>query len=187
MRSGFHDFRLCCSFLSDGFHRVNEQVALLSRLGFGRFDHQRARHNQRKRGRVGMKAVVNQPFRNVHGAYAVFLLNRVAENHFVHRGQGIGQVVNAFEVLSNVIRIEDRVFGGLAHARTVRKNVRERANQHSKVAAERPHAPNRIRPHGLQRQPTVFFFHQDRHRPEWFENVLHRHRTRARPSTAVRR
>jgi len=32
--------------------------------------------------------------------------------------------------------------------------------------------PIRIRPHGLQRQPPAFLFHQDRHRPEGLEDFF---------------
>ena len=133
-----------------------------------------------------MKAVVNQPLGDIHGIHAVLLLKRVAEDYFMHRGQRIRQVVNAFEVPANVIRIQHGVFRRLAHARPVRKNVRQRANQHAEIAAKRLHAANRVRPHWLERQPTALFFHEDGHGTKRLENLFHRHRTCTWSTTAVR-
>src|SRR5258705_514823 len=126
------------------------RVSLPSRKSVDGFYKERPRHNQRKRRGVGMKAVVDQPLRNVHGAHAVFLLKRVAEHHFVHRGQGIRKFVRAFQMLTNVIRVQHRVFRGLPHSRAVGEDVGQRANQHAEIPRERLHPADRIRPHRLK-------------------------------------
>ena len=186
MRRGLHNLRLRRGFLRDGFHGIDEQVAFFHGLRFRRLDHQGSRHNQRKRRGIRMKAIVDQAFCDVHGAHAVFLLNGVAKHHFVHRGQRIRQFVGALKLLSNVIRVQHGVFRGLPHSRAVCQNVRQRANQNAEIAGERFHSADGIRTHRFQRQTPALLFHQDGHRTERLENFLHRHRTCARTSAAVR-
>src|SRR5258707_15131226 len=60
VRRVLHNFRLRGGFLGDGFHRIDEEVALFLGLGFRRLDHHRPRHNQRKRRGVRMKTVVDR-------------------------------------------------------------------------------------------------------------------------------
>src|SRR5207245_9542535 len=87
-------------------------------------------------------------------------------DHFVHRGEGIGQFVNALELLSNVVCVQHRVFGGLPHSRTVSEDVSQRPNQHAKISAKGFYSANRIWPHRFERQPAAFFFHQNGHWPK---------------------
>ena len=63
------------------------------------------------------------------------------------RGRGIGQIVNAFEILANVVRIQHGVFGGLPQAvGAVRQNVGQRADEHAEVAVESAHPSDGLRP-----------------------------------------
>ncbi len=182
MRSGLYDLRVCGGFVRNSLHGIDKEVAFFLGLGFRWLDHHGARNNQRERRRVRMKAIVDQAFRYVHSAHAVFLLLGIAEHHFVHRGQGIRQIENSLKLLSNVIRIQNGVFRGLPHSRTIRKDVCQRANQHAEISCERFHPADGIRSYGLQRQPAAFFFHQNGHGPERLENLFHRYWSNARPA-----
>ena len=86
MRRGLDDLGVCRGFFRDRPHGIDEQVTFLFGFGFRRFDHQRARHDQWKRRRVGMEAVVDQPLGDVHRVHAVFFLDGIAEDDLVHRG-----------------------------------------------------------------------------------------------------
>ena len=116
-----------------------------------------------------------------------FFWMRVAENNFVHGGQGIGQVENAFEMLANVVCVEDRVFRGLTHAGAVRENVGERADQDAEISAEGFDSADGVRADLFEREASAFFFDENRHRAEGLENFLHRHRAGAGTAAAVGR
>src|SRR5215469_1637020 len=60
MRRGFYQVGSFRCFQGDRLHRINEQVQFLDGFGFGRLDHQRTGNDQRKGGRVGMKAIVDK-------------------------------------------------------------------------------------------------------------------------------
>src|ERR1700751_2501889 len=85
VRGCFHEVGIFLGFSSNRAHRVDEQVAFFFGLGFGRFNHHRAWYDQRKRRGVGVKTIIDQPFGDIHRIYAMFLLPRVAEDHFMHR------------------------------------------------------------------------------------------------------
>ncbi len=186
MRRGLDDLGSRGGFLGNRAHRVHEQIALLLRFRFGGLNHHRARHDQRERRRVRMEAVVDQALGDVHRVHAVLFLPRIAENHFVHRGQIERQVVHVLELLANVIRVQDRVFRGLADARAVGQRVGERAHQHSEISAERAHPANGFWLVIFERQVPVLF-DQDGNRQIRLENFLDHHRARARTAAAVRR
>src|SRR4030095_12512323 len=97
-----------------------------------------------------MKSIVDQPLGDIHGVHAVALLDGVAEDNFVHGGQGVGQIEKAFEASADVVCVEHSVFGGLPHAGAVGENVGERADEHAKVSSERANLADRIRTNLLQ-------------------------------------
>jgi len=47
-------------------------------------------------------------------------------------------------MFADVIRVEHRIFGSLPHARSVRQDVCQRADQHPEISAKRAHLPDRI-------------------------------------------
>ena len=134
-----------------------------------------------------MEAVVNQALCDVHRVHAVLLLDGVAKDNFVHGRQRIREREDTLEMLANVVRIQHGVFGCLADARTVRKNVRERAHQHAEVAGERLDSPDRVRPVLFERQLSACFLDKNRDWPERLEDLLHRDGSGAGASAAMRR
>src|ERR1700720_4064969 len=84
MRGCFHKIRIFFGLSRNRAQRINKQIALFFRLRFSRFNHHRAGNDQWERRSIGMKAVVDETFGNIHRVDAVLLLSRVAENHFVH-------------------------------------------------------------------------------------------------------
>ena len=71
----------------------------------------------------------------------------VAEDHLVHRRGLVGQLVEVFELVADVVGVEHRVFGGLAQAvGAVGQDVGQRADEHARVAVEGAHAADGLRP-----------------------------------------
>src|SRR5690348_13771909 len=103
-----------------------------------------------------MKAVVDEALGDVSGPDAVLRLQAVAEDYFVHRSRLVWQLVDAFELLANVIGVQDSVFCGLAQTvRTVGKNVGKSAHKHAEVAVKGAHATNRLRAVVLEAELAV--------------------------------
>ena len=87
-----------------------------------------------------MEAVIDQTFCNMHGLHAFFCLQFVAEDHLVHGGRGIRQIVNSFQAFADVVGVENRIFRGLTQTiGAVGKSVGESADEHSEVAVEGAH------------------------------------------------
>src|SRR6266404_5272172 len=185
MRRGLHQIRIGCGFFRNRAHGVDEKVALFLGFGFGGLDHKRARNDQRKSGGVWMEAVVDQALGDIHGADAILLLVRVAEYDFVHRWQGIREIVGAFEMLAYVVGVEHGVFRGLPDAGTVRKDVSKRAHQDAEIAREGFYAADGIGANGFEREAPAFFFHEDRDRAVRLEDFLHGDRAGAWAASAV--
>src|SRR5260370_18546279 len=110
---------------------------------------------------------------------------RVAEDNFMHRGQGIRQIVNAFQMFANVIGVEHRVLGGLPDPGDIRKDVSERAQQYTEISRESLDPTDRIRADRLERQPPAFFLNQDWNGAKRLQDFLHSHWTGTRTATAV--
>src|SRR5437763_16090025 len=54
-----HGLGIFLDFFGDRLHGFDEQIHLFFGFALGRLDHERAGHNQRKRGGIGMEAVVD--------------------------------------------------------------------------------------------------------------------------------
>ncbi len=134
-----------------------------------------------------MKAVVDQALGDVHGVDAVLFLMRVAEDDFVHGGQGIGEIVDAFEMLADVIGVEHGVFGGLPDAGTVREDVGEGAHQDAEISGESLYAADGIGAHGLKSETAAVFLDKNRNGAKRLKEFLHGHRACAWTAAAVRR
>src|ERR1700686_634650 len=120
-----------------------------------------------------MEAVVDQTLSNVHSAHAFFRLQFVAENDFVHGWSGVRQVVCALKALANVVGVQDRVFSGLPQTvRTIRLDVGQSPNEHSKVAIERADPPYRLRTVVFETESAIGLGYQDRGRQEGLEFFL---------------
>src|ERR1051325_2457368 len=186
VRRGLYDFRRGRGFFRDAFHRIDEQVAFFLRFRFCRLNHQGAGYDQWKCRGVWMKAIVDQALSDVGRIHSIAFLYRVAEYNFMHRGQGIRQIVNALEMLANIIRVEYRIFRRLPNAGSVGQNVGERANQHAEVPTECANFSDRIRPYLFERQLSAVAFDQNRRRTEGLQNFLHGHRTCAWTAASMR-
>src|SRR5882724_8557531 len=132
-----------------------------------------------------MKAVIDQTFGDVHRIDAIALLNRVAENHLMQRGQGIGQVERPLKSFANVVRIEHSILRRLANARTVRKNVRKRANQNAEIAREGANFSDGVWTARIECEFAALFFDEHRDGLERLEDFLHRHGACAGTATAM--
>src|SRR5712672_857483 len=185
MRRGFHQIWIGRRFFRNRPHGIDKKIALFFGFRLRRLDHQRPRNNQRKCRGIRMEPVVDQSLGDVHGADAILFLVCVAEDHFVHGGQGIREIVNAFQMLADVVGVEHRILGGLPDAGTIRQNVSEGAHQHSEISGERFYATDGIRPHRLEAKPAAFLFHKDRNRAKRLQDFLHRHWARARTASPV--
>src|SRR5579859_617894 len=187
VRSGLNEFRSRGGLVGDRTHGIDEEIALFAGFRFGWLDHERSGNDQRKRGGVGMEAIVDEALGDVHGVDAVFLLERIAENDLVHGGQGIGQIENPFEMLADVIRVEDGVFRGLAHAGAVREDVSERANENAEISAEGFYTTDGVWPNLFQHEAAALLLDEDGHGAEGFEDFFHGNGTGAGTAAAVRR
>ncbi len=113
----------------------------------------------------------------------------VAEDDLVQRRRLVRQLVDALQLLADVVGVEHRVFRRLPQAvGTVRQDVGQRAHVHAEVAVERAHATDAICGR-LYSKPSV---------PSDFSTTtgvgrngsrifLHGHRAGARTAAAVRR
>src|SRR5262249_12023197 len=137
--------------------------------------------------RIRMKAVVDQPLRDIHRVYAIPLLKRVAEDHLVHRRAGIRQIEHALQVLADVVCVQDGVFRGLANSWTVSEYISQRSHKDSEIAGERFYPADAFLPVKIDRQLAISLLHQHRHRQEWFEDFLYGDGARAGSAPAVRR
>ena len=98
--------RRLLAFLGDGAHRVDEEVEFLAALGLGRFDHDRAGSNQRKRHRRRVESVIDDSFRNVAVLDPECVLATVRENDFVEHAAFVRERVHILETVLDVIGIE---------------------------------------------------------------------------------
>src|SRR5262249_55560408 len=114
------------------------------------------------------------------------LLYGVAEDDFVHGGQGIGKIENAFQLLANVVGVEDRVLGGLTDAGAVGQNIGQGANEHAEISAEGTHFADGGRPHAFKSQLAACFFDQNGNGPKRLQDLLHGHRAGAGAASAMR-
>src|SRR5579859_6574847 len=156
VRGGLNEFRSRCGLVGDRTHGIDKEIALFAGFRFGWLDHERSGNDQRKRGGVGMEAIVDEALGDVHGVDAVFLLERIAENNLVHGRQGIGEIENAFEVFADVIGVKHGVFGGLAHAGAVREDIGKGANQDAEISAEGFYTADGVWPNLFQREAAAF-------------------------------
>ena len=112
----------------------------------------------------------------------------VAEDDFVHGGRRVGQVVNAFQSLADVVGVEHGVFGGLAQAvGAVGQDVGERADEHSEVAVEGAHASYGLRTVVFEAQRAVWLGDDDGRGQKRLENFLYSYGAGAGTTAAVRR
>src|SRR5579864_5820699 len=104
-----------------------------------------------------MESIIDETLGDVHRVYAMLFLACVAENDFVHRRQVVRQIVEVFEMLTDVIRIEYGVFGGLTDSRAVGQRVGKRAEQDAKVATIGANASDGLRAIEVERELAVLF------------------------------
>src|SRR6476661_248734 len=187
VRSGLDKLGSRSGLVGDRTHGIDEEVALFAGFRLRWLDHERSGNDERKRSGVRVEAVVDEAFGDVHGIDAIFLLKRVAENNFVHGGQGVGKIERAFEVLANVIGVKHGVFGGLAHAGAVSEDVRKGANQDAEISAEGFYPTDGVRAHLFEGEAAIFFFGENRDGAERLKDFFHRDRASAGTAAAVRR
>src|SRR5580765_2471539 len=107
-----------------------------------------------------MEAVVDEAFGDVHCVDAVAFLAGVAENNFVQGGQGIGKVEYTFEMFTDVVGVEDGVFGSLTHARAIREDVGESADEYTEVSAEGADFSDGGRANSFESEPAAIFLYE---------------------------
>ena len=84
-----------------------------------------------------MKAVVDEALGDVAGFDAPGRLEFVAEDHLVHGGRPVGQIVHPVQLLADVIGVEHCVFSGLPQpVRSVGQDVGQCADKHAHVAVK---------------------------------------------------
>src|SRR6185369_2510084 len=134
-----------------------------------------------------MESVVDQTLGDVAGLDTVLGLQPVAEDHLVHRRHLVGQVVGTLELLPNIVRVENGVFGGLPQSvGTVRHDVGEGADVHSEVSEEHAHTTDGLLAVVFETEGAVLKLGDDRYGKKRLKNLLHRHGSRAGASTSVR-
>jgi hypothetical protein len=176
MRRGQHHLRIFFHLFGDGTHGLDKQIHFFFRFAFGGFDHHRPGYDQRKRRSVGMEAIIDQAFGNVHGADAFLGLQLVAENYLVHAGGRVRQVVRPFQSLADVVGVEHGVFGRLPQTvRAVSEDVCQGANEHAKISVEGAHPAYRLGPLVFKSQSSIRFRNQHRFGQERFKELLHCH------------
>ena len=79
-----HELRIFLDLFGNRLHGLDKQIQFFFRFALRRFDHQSARHNQRKRRRIGMESVIDQPLGKVHCLNALLRLHLVAKHNLVH-------------------------------------------------------------------------------------------------------
>ena len=104
--------------LPDRDHGVAESIQLRLRFGFGRLDHQRARH--RKTHGRGVEAVVDQPLGDIVHGDAGFCLQRAGIDDAFMRDPPLHVAVQhrkmRIEPLRDIVGVEDRDLGGARQA-----------------------------------------------------------------------
>ena len=94
-----------------------------------------------------MESVIDQTLRDIHGANALFCLELIAENNFMHCRSFVGKVENSFEALADVIGIQHRIFSRLPQTVwTIGHDVSEGADEHSEISIKGANSSDRIRP-----------------------------------------
>ena len=147
MRRREHQRRVLFHLAGNLLHRVDEEVQFFFGLAFGGLDHERSRNDEREGDSVGVEAVIDEALGDIAGLDAAYLLALVAEDDLVHRGRLIWQLVMAFELLADVVRVEHSIFRGLAQAvGAVGEDVSQRADKHAEVAVKHANAADRVRP-----------------------------------------
>ena len=135
-----------------------------------------------------MEAVVDQPFGDVAGLDAFGRLELVAENHLVHGSSFIGEFKDVLQLFTNVVGVEDRVFGGLAQpVRPVGQDVSQCADEHAHIAVEGAHPAHRLRPVVLPVLRAVLVLDQHRDRQKRLQKRLAGHRSGAWAASSVGR
>jgi hypothetical protein len=100
--------------MRDGDHGVDEAIEFELAFGFGGLDHERAVDDHGEAHGIRVEAVVDEALGDIAGAHAQFRLPFVAEDHLVHVGRLVRQIVVGFEALADVNRVEHGVHGGVA-------------------------------------------------------------------------
>src|SRR3954462_11800454 len=104
----------------------------------------------------------------------------------MHRSGFVRQLVNAFKLFANVVRVEHRVFSGLAQAIwTIGEDVSQRAHEHAEVAIEGAHPSDGMRAVVLKSKLAVWTRSQHRSGEEWLQDFLAGHWTRSGTSAAM--
>ncbi len=122
MRRLHNQLRILLDLACDRDECIDEEVEFLFAFSFRGLDHQRTGHNERKTDSVRMKPVIDQPLRDVACPHALLRLTRIAEDAFVHRRRLVGKVVIRFQVLANVVRVENGIDGRSAQPRTAMRH-----------------------------------------------------------------
>ena len=135
-----------------------------------------------------MESVIDQALGEVHGLDAILRLQFVAEDDFMHGRRRVRQVVNAFQSLADVIRVEHRVFRSLPQAvRTVGEDVGQRADEHSEVSVKGAHAADGVRAVVVEAERAVGAGDDDRCGKERLEDFFAGDGAGAGATASVRR
>src|SRR5438045_964775 len=110
VRRSEDELRVFFDLFGDGLHGVDKEIKLLFRFTLGGLDHQRAGDDQRERRRIRMEAVVDEALGDVAGLHAFGSLQTIAEDNLMHRSGLVRKIVKAFELLADVVGVEDSIF-----------------------------------------------------------------------------
>ena len=138
-----------------------------------------------------MEAVIDEALGKVAGLHALGGLAVITKDHFVHAGALIGQLKVRFQLVADVVRVHQRIDGGVAEAgSTVGQDVSECTNEHAEVAVESADAADGLgavvieMPGGMIGRANVL---EDRNREERFQVLLDGNGTAAGAAAAVGR
>ena len=158
MRRLLQQVRTVFRLLLDLDHGLDETIQLLPGLRLGRLDQQALRYQQRKIGRWGMVAIVEQTLGEVHGSDAQLLvLTLECHDEFVGcPASAVGDIkAGLCQPGHEVVRVECGEVGNAVHALATKHTcVDIGTHQHAGIAHEGRQATNALRPH-VFRDPVV--------------------------------
>src|SRR5579872_1107522 len=185
------DLRVFFHLVGDVDESVDEQIELLFAFGFGRLNHHGAVHDQREADGVGMKAVIDEPLRDVACTDAFLRLAIVTEDALVHGRALIGKLVVRLQHFADVGGVEDGVHSCVAKSwPAVGHDVGEGSDEDTEVAVEGSDAadglwkriiPGVVRSSFVVRRSSL----EAGNRQEWLEVSFDCYRTGAGAAAAV--
>src|SRR5262245_20435309 len=103
-----------------------------------------------------MKPIIQETLGDVESADSVFVLVPIRKNAFVHARLAIGDLIALFQILANIVRVEERHPARFLKAfSSKRDNVSVGADQDTEITKEGTHPSDRFGTFLKQLEPVI--------------------------------